>query len=155
MDIPRTNGHSDRTLPVSSPTWKLEMYDSSSSMSSNHLSFQENIQKMPTAREVFIKCDSARRLERAARHKPRKEQAFQVGMLVYYYLKSIGSAAGAAAAAAAACQHSFEKNCGWQLSVLRKNPREMVAHVASTEKKRIDEQTKEAKETKVCLWEVE
>ena len=62
-------------------------------MSQENPSFHENIKKMSRAREVFIRCDSERKLARAATLKSRRQQEFETGMLVYYYRKGRGSRA--------------------------------------------------------------
>lgn len=76
--------NSDRTFSY------LETYDHLPSMSSDHPTFQENIEKMAKAREIFIRVDSARRIFRAAEHKARKNPNYEIGMLVYYYRKGKG-----------------------------------------------------------------
>ena len=76
--------NSDRTFSY------LETYDHLPSMSSDHPTFQENLEKMAKAREIFITVDSARRIFRAAEHKARKNQNYEIGMLVYYYRKGKG-----------------------------------------------------------------
>ena len=66
--------NSDRTFSY------LETYDHLPSMSSKHPSFQENLQKM----------DSARRIFRAAECKARINRNYEIGMLVYHYRKGKG-----------------------------------------------------------------
>ena len=69
----------------------LNCYEHLPSMSSEEPTFHENIKRMAMAREVFIRCDSERRLQRVALLKSRKQQVFQSGDLVYYYRKGRGS----------------------------------------------------------------
>ena len=71
----------------------LNCYEHLPNMSQQNPSFHENIRKMSVAREIFIRCDSERKLARAATLKSRKQQDFEVGMLVYYYRKGRGSRA--------------------------------------------------------------
>ena len=68
----------------------LNCYEHLPSMSSEEPTFHENIRRMAMAREVFIRCDSERRLKRVALLKSRKQQVFQSGDLVYYYRKGKG-----------------------------------------------------------------
>lgn len=71
----------------------LNCYEHLPNMSQENPSFHENIKKMSRAREVFIRCDSERKLARAATLKSRRQQEFETGMLVYYYRKGRGSRA--------------------------------------------------------------
>lgn len=48
-------------------------------MSNDHPTFKENIERMAKAGEVFIRVDSARRIFRAAEHKARKNQNYEIG----------------------------------------------------------------------------
>ena len=65
----------------------LNCYEHLPSMSSENPTFHENIKKMAMAREIFIKHDSMRRLQRIGTLKSRKQQVFHTGDLVYYYRK--------------------------------------------------------------------
>ena len=49
--------------------------------------FLESIRTMARARELFIQCDSYRRLLRASELKSRRMQEYKMGDLVYYYRK--------------------------------------------------------------------
>lgn len=64
--------NSDRTFSY------LETYNHLPSMSSEHPTFQENLEKMAKAREIFIRVLSTR------------NQNYEIGMLVYYYRKGKG-----------------------------------------------------------------
>lgn len=68
----------------------LNCYQHLPNMSSQDPSFHENIARMARARELFIRVDSHRKLERAALLKSRKQQSFDVGDLVYYFRKGRG-----------------------------------------------------------------
>ena len=68
----------------------LDMYRNLPSMNESHPSFEENIEKVAKAREIFIQCDSAKRIKRAALHQSRRNQHFEVGTLVFYYRKGRG-----------------------------------------------------------------
>ena len=65
----------------------LKCYEHLPNMSSENPSFHENIKRMARAREVFIQCDSERKIQRAVHLKSRRQQEFTIGMLVYYYRK--------------------------------------------------------------------
>ena len=78
--------NSDRTFSY------LETYNHLPSISSEHPTFQENLEKMAKAREIFIRVDSAKRIFRAAEHKARKNQNYEIGILVCYYRKGKGRA---------------------------------------------------------------
>ena len=65
----------------------LKCYEHLPNMTSENPSFHENIKNMARAREVFIQCDSERKIQRAVHLKSRRQQEFSPGMLVYYYRK--------------------------------------------------------------------
>ena len=79
-DIILIIGHLVKTLIVFSP---LKCSEHLPNMTSENLSFHENIKRMARAREVFIQCDRERKIQRAVHLTSRRQQEFTSGMFVY------------------------------------------------------------------------
>ena len=65
----------------------LNCYDHLPSMRSDDPSFQENMEVMARAREVFLECEAKNRIARAVNLKLRREQELEIGSLVFYFRK--------------------------------------------------------------------
>ena len=59
----------------------------------NHeITFEQNLQRIQSAKEAFLRADSRRRILRAEKGKARRVELFEVGQLVYFYRKGKSAA---------------------------------------------------------------